>query len=345
MKSIAFYRYLLGGLLMAITAACSGSDDDNIVPTPTDDTPKTVRLTITQIDDEGSAGVRLLDGTRATLNESGKTLLASWEKDDTLSYCNLKSYPYSYGNLTANTTARTSSFTGDVTCEEKDNLAVVYPATTFIVGNGKLQPYTISLDGQDGTLETLATKFHHVYGLATVNEVRGTEANATMTTKSLLTVCKFSFIDKDKDNNNDITVKELKISFDLGVTYTESYPKIDPETGHETYPLVSCRATSYPHSATVRLLDNDNNAIAQNNVHATPVAPDADNTPLIVTLKSVSKDVYVALLPTPTGATEKIHFKFEVTDEYDQTYSGTARAYLHEGKYVVATGLKLTKTN
>lgn len=326
MNSRTLFRYLLGGLLMAVAVACSGSDDDNTVPTPTDDTPKKVHLTITQTDNDGNVDARLLDGTRATLdvNEvNNKILDASWTEGDQLSYCNLVGYPYSQGDLTANTTARKSTFTGDVSCSSGDNLAVVYPATTFNILSNTLQPYTITLDGQDGTLNKLATTFHHIYGVATVNEVKGTEASATMTTKSLLTLCKFSF----KYNETDIMVKELKISFDLGVVYSSG----------------TCRATSYPHSAKVKMLDDDNNVIAQDNVHATPVAPDTDNDPLIVTLTSASKDVYVALLPTPTGAIEKIHFKFEVTDDSNQTYSGTAKAYLKEGQYVIAEGLKLTK--
>ena len=323
MKSIAFYRYLLGGLLMAITAACSGSDDDNIVPTPTDDTPKTVRLTITQIDDEGSAGVRLLDGTRATLRESGKTLAASWKAGDGLTYYNLNQHfitdqlTYVFGSLTATETATKSSFTGDVTCSEGDKLAVIYPALDLVnnpLSNSTISSYTISLSGQDGTLNTLAKTFHHVYGVATVGEVRGTNANATMTTKSLLTVCKFSFVDKG-NNNTPISVKTLSISLANDGAY-----------GYKN---------TYPQSATVTPSDN------QSGVHATPVA---GSTSLTITLTSASTEVYVAMLPTPTDATQPISFDFTVNDGTNN-YSGTAKAHLHEGKYVVATGLKLTKTN
>ena len=322
MKSIAFYRYLLGGLLMAITAACSGSDDDNIVPTPTDDTPKTVRLTITQIDDEGSAGVRLLDGTRATLNESGKTLAASWKAGDGLTYYNLDPHfitdhlTYVFGSLTATETATKSSFTGDVTCSEGDKLAVIYPALDLVnnpLSNSTISSYTISLSGQDGTLNTLAKTFHHVYGVATVGEVRGTNANATMTTKSLLTVCKFSFM--DESNSSPISVKTLSIGFTNGV-------------------VGQADAGKYPQSATVTPYED------QTQVHATAVT--GSSTPLTIKLSPASNEVYVALLPTPTDATQPISFTFTVNDGTN-TYSGTAKAHLHEGKYVVATGLKLTK--
>ena len=316
MKRIALYKYLLGGLLMVFAAACSGSDDDNTLPSPIEDMPKTVRLTITQTaDDNSSAEARLLDGTRATLSESGKTLAASWVANDALSYGKLN-YPYAHGLLTATETAATSSFTGDVTCYERNKLAVVYPTTTFTTSSDGIQPYTITLSGQDGTLATLAIRFHYVYGVATVTAVNETTATATMPKmKSLLTVCKFSFI--DESNSSPISVKTLSIGFTNGV-------------------VGQADAGKYPQSATVTPYED------QTQVHATAVT--GSSTPLTIKLSPASNEVYVALLPTPTDATQPISFTFTVNDGTN-TYSGTARAYLHEGKYVVATGLKLTKTN
>lgn len=316
MKRIALYKYLLGGLLMVFAAACSGSDDDNTLPSPIEDMPKTVRLTITQTDDDNSsAEARLLDGTRATLSESGKTLAASWVANDALSYGNLN-YPYTHGLLTATETAATSSFTGDVTCYERNKLAVVYPTTTFTTSSDGIQPYTITLSGQDGTLATLATRFHYVYGVATVTAVNETTATATMPKmKSLLTVCKFSFI--DESNSSPISVKTLSIGFTNGV-------------------VGQADAGKYPQSATVTPYED------QTQVHATAVT--GSSTPLTIKLSPASNEVYVALLPTPTDATQPISFTFTVNDGTN-TYSGTARAYLHEGKYVVATGVKLTKKN
>ena len=314
MKRIALYKYLLGGLMMAVTAACSGSDDDNTLPSPIEDMPKTVRLTITQIDNDGSADARLMDGTRARLSESGNMLAASWKAGDNLSYYRL-SYPYNSGSLTATETAAKSSFTGDVTCYEGNKLAVIYPATSFTAGT-EIQPYSITLSGQDGTLGTLATTFHHVYGVATVGPVVGTTATATMPKmKSLLTVCKFSFI--NESNSSPISVKTLSIGFTNGV-------------------VGQADAGKYPQSATVTPYED------QTQVHATAVT--GSSTPLTIKLSPASNEVYVALLPTPTDATQPISFTFTVNDGTN-TYSGTARAYLHEGKYVVATGLKLTKTN
>jgi len=313
MKRIALYKYLLGGLLMVFAAACSGSDDDNIAPAPTEDTPKTVRLTITQTDNEnGGADARLLDGTRATLSESGNMLAASWKAGDSLSYYRL-SYPYISGSLTATETAAKSSFTGNVTCSEGDKLAVIYPATSF-TESIETEPYSITLSGQDGTLGTLATKFHYVYGVATVTAVNETTATATMPKmKSLLTVCKFSFI--DESNSSPISVNTLSISLSNDGVYGKK--------------------DTYPQSATVTPGEN------QSDVHAAAVT---SGSALTMTLPEASNEVYVALLPTPTDATQPVSLTFTVNDG-SKTYSGTAKAHLKEGEYVVAENLKLTKTN
>lgn len=321
MKKKVFYRYLLGGLMMAVTVACSGSDDDNTVPTPTDDTLKTVRLTITQIDNDGSADARLMDGTRATLSESGKTLAASWVANDGLTYYNLNQQfisdqlMYVFGPLTATETAAKSSFTGDVTCSAENKLAVIYPALDLEknpLSTYAISPYTISLDGQNGTLGKLATTFHYVYGVATVKSVTGTTATATMPKmKSLLTVCKFSFI--DKANSSPISVNTLSISLSNDGVYGKK--------------------DTYPQSAMVTPGEN------QSDVHAAAVT---SGSALTMTLPEASNEVYVALLPTPTDATQPVSLTFTVNDG-SNTYSGTAKAHLKEGEYVVAENLKLTK--
>lgn len=321
MKRIALYKYLLGGLMMAVTAACSGSEDDNTLPSPIEDMPKTVRLTITQTaDDNGSANARLLDGTRATLNvnnQNDKVLDASWTANDGLTYYNLNQQfindhlTYVFGQLTATETATKSSFTGDVTCYEGNKLAVIYPATSFTAGT-EIQPYSITLSGQDGTLGTLATTFHYVYGVATVKSVTGTTATATMPKmKSLLTVCKFSFI--DKANSSPIPVNTLSISLSNDGVYGKK--------------------DTYPQSATVTPGEN------QSDVHAAAVT---SGSALTMTLPEASNEVYVALLPTPTDATQPVSLTFTVNDG-SKTYSGTAKAHLKEGEYVVAENLKLTK--
>ena len=292
--------WMLGGMVLTGLTACSGDDDATDVA---DDGVKVRRITITQTEDAAARQMM----TRASLTE-GDGLTASWTAGDGLMYCNLSRMNggdvYS-GGLTAASTAAASQFTGDVACRAGDYLAVVYPATTFT----RNDTYTITLSGQDGTLGGLATNYHYVYGKATVTAVTDATADATMEKmKSLLTVCKFSFV--DKTSGDAVPVKTLSISYG--------------GTGSD--------AGTYPQTATVAIGANT----AQADVHATG---DAGSTPLAVTCPSAQDAVFVALLPTSGQRT----FNFTVTDGSDNTYIGTAKATLTEGEYVVATGLRLTK--
>ncbi len=294
---------LLGGML-AGGAACSGDNDPADVY---DDGVKVRRMTITQTD--GTAARNVL--TRASLTEDDG-LTASWTAGDRLTYCNLSRTNPSddgvyTGLLTATSSSAISQFTGDVVCRQGDYLAVVYPAASFATNEN----YTISLTGQDGTLQTLAARHHYVYGVALVNSVTDQTANATMQKmKSLLTVCKFSFV--DRATSTAIPIKTLVISYG--------------GTGSD--------ADTYPQTATVAIGANT----AQADVHATDVA---GSTPLAVTCPSAQDAVFVALLPTSGPRT----FNFTVTDGSGNTYKGSAHATLTEGEYIVATGLKLTKNN
>ena len=295
---------VLGCMMLTGMTACSSDDDTTDIP---DDGVKVRRITITQTDD--AAARQML--TRSTLVESDG-LTASWTAGDGLTYCNLsRTNPMNYeiytGPLTAASTASTSQFTGNVTCNAGDYLAVVYPAATFETN----ESYTISLSGQDGTLGTLATNYHYVYGKAYVTSVTDNTANATMEKmKSLLTVCKFSFV--NKDGGAVIPIQTLTIAYG--------------GTGSD--------AGTYPQTATVAIGANT----AQTDVHATGVD---GSTPLAVTCPSAQDAVFVALLPTSGQRT----FNFTVTDGSDNTYTGMAKATLTEGEYIVATGLKLTKNN
>jgi len=302
--------FVLGGMMLAGLTACSG-DDDN-APQTADDGVKVRRLTITEAD--GGAAEARQSLTRASLTEDDG-LTAKWTAGDALTYCNLSRVnqgngyaPYS-GGLTAASTAATSQFTGNVTCLKGDYLAVVYPAATFTTNS----QYTIALSGQDGTLAGLATRFHYVYGMAYITTVTDQTADATMEKmKSLLTVCKFSFV--NKDGGAAIPIKTLTVSY--GGSGTD--------------------AGKYPQTATVSLKDKDGVSLDQANVHAAGVEGDGA---LTVTCPSVQDAVYVALLPTSVQRT----YNFTVTDGSGNSYSGTAKAKLTEGEYVEATGLKLTQ--
>ena len=298
--------WLLGGLVFAGATACSDDDDTKSTKetekAPVENEVKVRRLTITEA------------VTRASLTEDDG-LTAKWTAGDALTYCNLSWMQYNgqeyvpvSGNLTATTTAAISQFTGDVTCRAGDYLAVVYPAATFTTNS----QYTIALSGQDGTLAGLATRFHYVYGKALVNSVTDATANATMPKmKSLLTVCKFSFV--NKDGGAVIPIKSLSIS----------YGGIGGDEG------------TYPQTATVAIKD-DSIIKEPADVHATGAAGSSEA--LTITCPTAQAAVYVALLPTAQRT-----FRFSVSDGSGNSYTGTAKAKLTEGEYVVATELKLTK--
>ena len=290
-------------LIWVLVAGCSHSEDDAAVPVNKD--VKTRLLTFTQVENRGS---------RAVLNEKDNRLKALWKRGDQLGCCNLKleeSIMTLGGISTGTLTTRdnnvvTSIFQGEMTCEQNDQLAVIYPATDFdyeLKSGEYFAKYTIILSGQDGTLRTLANRYHYMYGVATVNSVTNSTAEASGKMKSLLAVCKFSFKD---ENNNEISVKKLEISyFNDGIGGNQ--------------PI-------YPQSAIVKCYEDGSYSID-------PVVPDDnDGVPLIINLKQAAEAVYVALLPVTTRT-----FHFKVTDANGGTYTGKAMATLQAGEYVVAS--------
>jgi len=291
-------------LIWVLVAGCSHSEDDAVVPVNKD--VKTRLLTFTQVENRGS---------RAVLKEDAENgLSALWNSDDQLGCCNLKleeSIMTLGGISTGTLTARdnnvvTSIFQGEMTCEQNDQLAVIYPATDFdyeLKSGEYFAKYTIILSGQDGTLRTLANRYHYMYGVATVNSVTNSTAEASGKMKSLLAVCKFSFKD---ENNNEISVKKLEISyFNDGIGGNQ--------------PI-------YPQSAIVKCYEDGSYSID-------PVVPDDnDGDPLIINLEQAAEAVYVALLPVTTRT-----FHFKVTDANGGTYTGKAMATLQAGEFVVAS--------
>ena len=301
--------WLLGCILLAGATACSG-DDDTTAPKQQEKKTavKVRRLTITEM--EGGAADVKQALTRATLAADDSGLVPSWTAGDGLTYCNLSRLDYMNddiytGPLTATTTAAISQFTGDVICFKGDELAVVYPATSFETN----ESYTISLVGQDGTLGKLATQYHYVYGKASVKSVTETTADATMAKmKSLLTVCKFSF--KDKATGEVLPIATLQISYG-------GNPEIDSRAGK--YPQAATVAISY-------LTDPKDTHASGTNITA----------PLTIAAGGAT-EVYVCLLPDSSRK-----YNFTVANA-SGTYAGTATATLIEGEYVEATELKLNK--
>lgn len=332
--SQTFFVWLAGAVcssLLFLGTACSTNNNNNNNPDQPKQQaelkPRTLVVTQQAVSKVTPASaVRRLP--QATITDAGETLNALWDAGDEVFYRNLSretyydeetgSYPDLSGTLRADKAERIASFSGDrVWCTEDDQLALIYPAldpADFTFHEYPLTAeYTISVTGQDGSLATLAKDFHHIYGIASVVSVTGTTANAELAEmKSLLTVCKFSFEDKDHLGTS-LPISTLQISYGGGYY-----------------------VGTYPHEGTV--------SIAQStpawNVSVDPERKASGNggSPLTITPDGTPTEVYVALFPDD-GAT----YSFTVTSG-GETYTGTATATLNEGEYVVAP-LKLTKNN
>lgn len=298
---------VLCGVMMLAGTACSHSDEPG---GQEEQIVKRRHLTINA--QQGAASPRRI--LKATITDEGSTLYSSWTEGDILSYCNLSRQDQGddpiLGPLTALETKPISSLTGEVECTKDDYLAVVYPANnTFeFISEGTQYRYTFPLSGQNGTLEGLAAHYHQVYGRARVTAVQEMEASATMPKmQSLLTICKFSF--KDQATDAVIPIKTLTIRYEDATSENGKYP----QQGQVT--------------VTVTTANNEAQA-AKADVSA----------PLEISCASEQNEVYVALMPEIASRT----YRFTVTNNAG-TYTGTASAWLKEGEYVPALGLKLIK--
>lgn len=306
----------LCGLMVVAGTACKNEN------TPENKTVQKRHLTIKVQGDEGqSTKVAPRHIANASITDEGTTLSAEWTAGDAVSCCNLSVLTGGYyegdvitGTMTAATTGKKSDLNGDVKCTADDYIAVVYPAvdmsaSSYDMGDGIHGRFTISLAGQDGTLSKLASTYHYVYGRAHVLSVTGTTAEAEMDKmQSLLTICKFSFVEKDNESAGALPINTLTIS----------YGGSDSKTG------------KYPQSANVEVTNLTENSEAQA-VGATPSEALTINA-------GGATEVFVALLPE----SDKVEYKFTVTNT-SGTYTGIAEAWLKKGEYVPATGLKLIK--
>ena len=317
------YAWLAGivcSSLLFLGTACSTTNNPDQPKQQAELKPRT--LIVTEVESQKSKVERRLP--QATITDKGETLDALWSIDDEVFYRNLsysndyydgKEGQPLYGTLRADKAERIASFAGDrVWCAPNDQLALIYPkidrsAMNISEVESKLTAkYTISVAGQDGTLATLANKYHHIYGIASVVSVTETTANAELAEmKSLLTVCKFSFEDKDHLGTSlPITSLQIKI-------------------GGSGNPYIG----TYPQQGTVSIAHN----VSTWDVSVVPEWEASDNggKPLTINPAGNPKEVYVALFPD-MGAT----YSFTVTSG-GETYTGTATATLNEGEFVPAT--------
>ena len=308
--------------LLFLGTACSTNNPDQ-PKQQAELKPRTLIVTQQAVSHQQSAVRRL---PQATITENGDVLDALWNAGDEVFYRNL-SYSYNYyeddegkplyGVLKADKAERIASFVGDrVWCAPDDQLALIYPKidesamNVSLVESQLTASYTISVAGQNGSLATLASTYHHIYGIASVVSVTDATANAELAEmKSLLTVCKFSFVD---ENDKPLPISTLQISIGgIGNPYIGTYPQ----------------------QGTVSIAQN----VSAWDVSVDPVWETTGGKPLTIDTKGVNPtEVYVALFPA-AGVT----YNFTVTSG-GSTYTGEATATLNEGDYVVAS-LKLTK--
>ena len=312
--------------LLFLCTACSTTNNPDQPKQQAELKPRT--LLVTEVESQNGTEPVERRLPQATITENGDVLDALWNEGDEVFYRNLSRNEYTdpqegsvdlSGTLRADKDASIASFAGDrVWCTEDDQLALIYPAldpADFTFHEDPLAAeYTISVAGQDGSLATLAKDFHHIYGIASVVSVTETTANAELAEmKSLMTVCKFSFEDKNHPGTPlPISTLEIKI-------------------GGEAYYV-----NTYPQQGTVSIAHNEPTW----NVSVDPEweTTAEGGTPLTIDTKGVNPtEVYVALFPDD-GAT----YSFTVTAT-DGTYTGTATATLKEGEFVPATGLRLVK--
>ena len=255
--------------------------------------------------------------TRVTLTDNTKTLGAIWTAGDKATMLNVSAVPPEllYSDLTASSSAATSVFTGSLSCQDKDVVALIYPTVTPVIQstqNGYNHIFTINLGGQKGTIEDVAHRYHYVYGVGQVFVENNDLSTATATIapmQSLLADCKFIFTDKATDAV--IPVKTVTIEY-----YDDVYDNV---------------GLGYPLTGTVTVDPED-----PTNVVANPQEQAGWNgQKLSITLEDeTSTGVYVALFPC--GTDSPVTFHFTVTGS-SGTYTGTASAKLNAGKYYPVT--------
>ena len=146
-------------LFATVFISCSSDNDE-----PQDTGGRRVRqLTVTEV-----------PITRVTLTDNTKTLGAIWTAGDKATMLNVSAIRTTLlcSDLTASSSAATSVFTGSLSCQDKDVVALIYPTVTPVIpstGSEHYPVFTINLDGQKGTLEDVAQHYHYVYGVGQVS--------------------------------------------------------------------------------------------------------------------------------------------------------------------------------
>lgn len=250
-------------MIAALLGACSS--DDSSTPQEDNNGRRMRQLTIQNV----------AMNTRAAINPS--TYEATWETTDRPTYINLSllSSELRYGTLTPSAAGASTTLTGSVYCTLGDNIAIVLPTVEPVLPSDGSLSYPINLSGQKGTLADIGARYHYIYGVGSVTSTDGGTATGSISnTKSLLSLCKFTFL----HGNSPVNVQSVQIGWGGN------------------------GAAGYPQTGTVSLANPENVSA----VGGTP------NGPLSVTLDNANADgvVYVALFPCE----DKLTFHFTVSD-------------------------------
>ncbi len=262
--------------LLFLGTACSTTNNPDQPKQQAELKPRTLVVETSPQPSPQERGIQRLP--QATITENGGALDAIWSKGDEISFRNISHATYTPsvptdearldGVLLADRAASIASFTSNIKvwCAEGDQILLVYPKATdpaiTVSGDPLTASYSISLTGQDGTLATIANTYHHSYGIATITEVTPTVANAELAEmQNLLTVCKFSFVDKDAPGT-PLPITSLSISYSGG---------------------------TYPETATV--------TVTQGTPCTVALTPSAGANPLSIAPTGTTEVVYVALFP------------------------------------------------
>jgi hypothetical protein len=283
-KTNIFWVFGVGCFVLGL---CSCSSDDDTTPKEDSNGRCLRQLTLSDVS----------MNTRATINPS--TYAAAWETTDRPTYINLSAQPeLRSGTLTPSEASASTSLTGDVYCRRGDSIAVILPTVTPELPSGGTLSFPINLNGQKGTLDSIGARYHYIYGVGSVVATEGSTATGTITnTKSLLSLCKFTFT----HDNSPVNVKSVQINY-----------KSESTGNLKGYPQAGTVSLAYPA-----------------NVHVTAGAPIEDK-PLVVTLDNANTAgvVYVAMFPEA----DKQTFHFTVSNGTN-TYTATKTAKMLEGKY------------
>lgn len=282
-KTNIFWVFGVGCFVLGL---CSCSSDDDTTPRE-DSNGRCVRQLIL-------SDVSM--NTRATIDPT--TYAAAWETADIPTYINLSAQPeLRSGTLTPSAASASTSLTGDVYCRQGDNIAVILPTVTPELPSGGTLSFPVDLSGQKGTLTDIGARYHYIYGVGSVESTEGSTATGSITnTKSLLSLCKFTFT----HNNSPVNVKSVLIN----------------------YKAESGNLVGYPQAGTVSLADPESvHVTADTGPYSSPLSITLDNA-------NTAGVVYVAMFPEA----DKQTFHFTVSDGTN-TYTATKTAKMLEGKY------------